>query len=51
VKVDSIHFGVVTSSRLQGVMYWATASGGNFDKSEGKEDWQVKTSPPAKPRK
>jgi transglutaminase-like putative cysteine protease len=48
VKVDSIHFGVVTSPRLQGVMDWAKASGGNFDKSETKEDWQVKTSPPTK---
>ena len=45
VKVDSIHWGVVPSVRLQGVMNWAAASGGNFDKSEVKEDWQVKTSP------
>jgi transglutaminase-like putative cysteine protease len=51
VKVDSIHWGVATSSRLQGVMHWATASGGNFDKSESKEDWQVKTSPvPKQPK-
>jgi transglutaminase-like putative cysteine protease len=46
LQVDSIHFNVVTSARLQGVMHWATASGGNFDKSEAKEDWQVKSSPP-----
>jgi hypothetical protein len=46
MKVNSIHFGVAATGRLQGVMYWATASGGNFDKSEGKEDWQVKISPP-----
>jgi hypothetical protein len=26
-------------------MNWAAASGGNFDKSEVKEEWQVKTSP------
>ena len=51
VKVDSIHWGAVASTRLQGVMYWATASGGNFDKSKAKEDWQVKTSPPPKRRK
>ena len=51
VKVDSIHWGAVASTRLQGVMYWATASSGNFDKSKAEEDWQVKTSPPPKRRK
>jgi transglutaminase-like putative cysteine protease len=51
VKVDSIHFGVADSARLQGVMYWATASGGNFNNSEAREDWQVKTSPPPERRK
>jgi transglutaminase-like putative cysteine protease len=51
VKVDSIHWKVVPSVRLQGVMYWAAASGGNFDKSEAKEDWQVKTSLPSNRRK
>jgi transglutaminase-like putative cysteine protease len=48
LQVDSIHFGVVSASRLQAVMHWATASGGKFDGSEAKEDWQVKLSPPPK---
>jgi transglutaminase-like putative cysteine protease len=46
LQVDSIHFGVVTASRLQAVMYWARTSGGKFDGSEAREDWQVKQSPP-----
>jgi transglutaminase-like putative cysteine protease len=51
LEVDAIHFGRVPAFRLQGVARWATASGGNWDKSEAKEDWQVKTSPPPGRRK
>jgi hypothetical protein len=45
VKVDSIHWGVQPSVRLQGVMKWAAAARGNFDKAEDKEDWHVTISP------